>query len=218
MVIDQDKVKANSGAFRYLTRNAGGCGKPCIQIVPSNIDGGESAGNTVIVSEDACAVCVNRCKQCPGKAVSVVKLPSNLTTNTIHRYYNGPNAGFQLHGLPMPRPGHVLGLLGTNGSGKTTCLKILSGSLKPNLGNSTPTAPEWSDIVHYFRGSDLQNYLTRILENRLKCAIKPQLGSGFVKHLRGQTVRALLQERNERNMMERYVRDLDLTHVLDRHV
>lgn len=34
----------------------------------------------------------------------------------------------------MPRPGNVLGLVGTNGIGKSTALKILSGKLKPNLG------------------------------------------------------------------------------------
>lgn len=36
--------------------------------------------------------------------------------------------------LPMPRPGQVLGLVGTNGIGKSTALKVLSGKLKPNLG------------------------------------------------------------------------------------
>jgi ATP-binding cassette subfamily E protein 1 len=36
--------------------------------------------------------------------------------------------------LPMPRPGQVLGLVGTNGIGKSTALKILAGKLKPNLG------------------------------------------------------------------------------------
>lgn len=34
----------------------------------------------------------------------------------------------------MPRPGEVLGLVGTNGIGKSTALKILAGKVKPNLG------------------------------------------------------------------------------------
>lgn len=34
----------------------------------------------------------------------------------------------------MPRPGVVLGLVGTNGIGKSTALKILAGKQKPNLG------------------------------------------------------------------------------------
>jgi translation initiation factor RLI1 len=36
--------------------------------------------------------------------------------------------------LPTPRPGQILGLVGTNGIGKSTALNILAGKLKPNLG------------------------------------------------------------------------------------
>ena len=40
-----------------------------------------------------------------------------------------------LQRLPTPRPGQILGLVGTNGIGKSTALNILAGKLKPNLGN-----------------------------------------------------------------------------------
>ena len=36
--------------------------------------------------------------------------------------------------MPTPRPGQILGLVGTNGIGKSTALSILSGKTKPNLG------------------------------------------------------------------------------------
>jgi ATP-binding cassette subfamily E protein 1 len=54
-----------------------------------------------------------------------------LERDTTHRY--GPNS-FKLHRLPIPRLGSVLGLVGTNGIGKSTALKVLFGNLKPNLG------------------------------------------------------------------------------------
>lgn len=41
---------------------------------------------------------------------------------------------FHYYRLPIPRPGEVLGLVGTNGIGKSTALKILAGKQKPNLG------------------------------------------------------------------------------------
>ena len=62
----------------------------------------------------------------------------------------------------MPRPGQVLGLVGTNGIGKSTALKILSGKLKPNLGRFD-NPPDWEEILKYFRGSELQSEYTAAL-------------------------------------------------------
>ncbi len=39
--------------------------------------------------------------------------------------------------------------------------------------------PDWQEILTYFRGSELQNYFTRILEDDLKAVIKPQ----YVDHI-----------------------------------
>jgi translation initiation factor RLI1 len=70
----------------------------------------------------------------------------------------------------MPRPGQVLGLVGTNGIGKSTALKILAGKCKPNLGRYD-APPDWQEILSHFRGSELQNYFTRILEDNLKVTV-----------------------------------------------
>ena len=74
-----------------------------------------------------------------------------MSSNITHCY--GHNA-FQLHGLPLPRPGHVLGLLGTNGTGKSTCLQILSGRIKPNLGD-LDEPPDWFYSVRQSLGAEL---------------------------------------------------------------
>ena len=34
--------------------------------------------------------------------------------------------------------------------------------------------PDWVEILAYFRGSTLQNYFTKVLENNLRAVIKPQ--------------------------------------------
>ena len=70
-------------------------------------------------------------QKCPFDAIAIINLPSNLERETTHRYSAN---SFKLHRLPIPRPGEVLGLVGTNGIGKSTALKILAGKLKPNLG------------------------------------------------------------------------------------
>ena len=68
----------------------------------------------------------------------------------------------------------MLGLVGTNGIGKSTALKILAGKLKPNLGRFE-SPPDWQEILQHFRGSELQNYFTRILEDNLKVRLTPSL-------------------------------------------
>ena len=35
-------------------------------------------------------------------------------------------------------------------------------------------APDWTEILTHFRGSELQNYFTKILEDDMKAIIKPQ--------------------------------------------
>src|SRR5215471_16938824 len=75
--------------------------------------------------------CMKSVCRCPFEAIAIINLPTNLESEVTHRYTAN---GFKLHRLPTPRPGQVLGLVGTNGIGKSTALKVLAGKLKPNLG------------------------------------------------------------------------------------
>lgn len=205
LILDQEKCKPNMPAHQYLSKFARGCGSECITI---------DKDKKITILETACMQCLNRAKHCPGEAVKIIKLPSNLSTNVTHQY--GTNA-FKLHGLPTPRAGSVLGLLGTNGIGKSTAVKILAGHLKPNLGRYNEP-PDWTEIYHYYRGSDLQNYFTRFLEDDLKVAIKVQLDVGFVKLFHGRRVGDVLKAADERECWEEIATKLDLMHVLDREL
>ena len=115
-------------------------GKVCIEVMPTS--------KIAWVSEELCIGCGICVKKCPFGAVNIINLPKNLQAETTHRY--GPNS-FKLHRLPTPRPGQVLGLVGTNGIGKSTALKILAGKVKPNLGRHD-NPPDWQEILKYFRG------------------------------------------------------------------
>ena len=147
--------------------------------------------------------------------MSIVKLPTNLTTNMTHRY--GENS-FVLHGLPTPRPGQVLGLLGTNGIGKSTAIHVLSGRIKPNLGVIAGQAPSWAEIISYYRGSDLQNYFTALCEDRLRVVVKPQLEPQLARKFVGKTVGDSLKELDERGRSEEMLDVLDLRNLLGREV
>ena len=180
-------------------------GKLCIEVSPKD--------KIAFLSEDLCIGCGICVKKCPFEALTIINLPKNLEKETTHRY--GANT-FKLHRLPTPRAGQVLGLVGTNGIGKSTALKILAGKLKPNLGKFL-SPPDWTDILAYFRGSELQNYLTRILEDDLKALIKPQYVDNIPKAVNGEVLNCL-DERNELDNLDFLIQELDLENVLDREV
>ena len=178
-------------------------GKICIEVAPTS--------KIAWVSEELCIGCGICVKKCPFNAVSIINLPKNLQAETTHRY--GPNS-FKLHRLPSPRPGQVLGLVGTNGIGKSTALKILAGKLKPNLG-MFDNPPDWQEILKYFRGSELQNYFTKILEDNIKCVMKPQWVDHIPRAVKGQ-VGKILRSKDKRGSIEKVLEYLDLKHLENR--
>ncbi|KAK7588269.1 hypothetical protein V9T40_005514 [Parthenolecanium corni] len=180
-------------------------GKLCIQVDPN--------AKIASISEELCIGCGICVKKCPFEAITIINLPSNLEKDTTHRYSKN---SFKLHRLPIPRPGEVLGLVGTNGIGKSTALKILAGKQKPNLGRFT-NPPDWTEILNHFRGSELQNYFTKILEDDLKALIKPQYVDQIPKAVRG-TVRQLLEKKNEKDNVADICQKLELGKILDRSI
>lgn len=180
-------------------------GKLCIEVSPNS--------KMAFISEELCIGCGICVKKCPFEAIAIINLPKSLESSQTHRY--GPNS-FKLHRLPMPRPGQVLGLVGTNGIGKSTALKILAGKQKPNLGKFEKP-PEWAEILTYFRGSELQNYFTRILEDNLKAIIKPQYVDHIPKAVKGK-LGDIMRSKSQRNNLEWTLTELDLNHVIEREI
>lgn len=172
-----------------------------------------SKSKVSLISEVLCVGCGICVKKCPFDAIQIINLPKELEKETVHRY--GPNT-FKLHRLPSPRPGQVLGLVGTNGIGKSTALKVLSAKLKPNLGR-WDSPPDWAEILQNFRGSELQNYFTRVLEDNIKAIIKPQYVDAIPRAVKG-TVGDLLERKDERGVKDELARDLDLSHIMDREI
>jgi len=101
-------------------------------------------------------------------------------------------------------------------------LKILAGKQMPNLGKYD-APPSWEDIIKYFRGSELQNYFTKMLDSDIKAVIKPQYVDNLPRAIRGpvQKVGDLLKLRIDdkgedyNNML---IKDLQLYDVLDREI
>ncbi|UPM42742.1 ribosome biogenesis/translation initiation ATPase RLI [Halocatena salina] len=148
----------------------------------------------------------------PNDAIEIVRLPAERG-ELVHQF--GDN-GFRLYELPGPAEGRVVGLLGPNGVGKSTALGILSGSLKPNLGDSA-VDPGWDTIVREFRGTAVQTYLEQLRDGAVRTVYKPQRIDRVHDQYDG-TVAELLGERDERGACDELLERLDLSALADRRV
>ena len=179
--------------------------KICIEVVPTS--------KICDISEVLCVGCGICIKKCPFNAISIINVPKNIEKLTTHRF--GKNA-FKLHRLPTPRPGQILGLVGINGIGKSTALQILGNKLKPNLGNYREP-PEWEAILKHFKGSELQNYLTKMLELTYVPAIKPQYVDNIAKQAKGK-VGQYIDQKDKTGLSKQYKVDLELEKLYDRDI
>lgn len=195
------------------------CSLECIRFCPINKSKRGTAielssdGKTVVIHEDVCIGCGICIRKCPFKAISIVNLPDELEKNVIHRY--GKNM-FKLYNLPMIRPGKIMGIIGRNGSGKTTSIKILAGLLKPNLGRYDDP-PDWDEIIRAFRGTEIQNYLKKLANGEIKAVVKIQYVELAKRMLKGR-VGDLLRKADERGLYREVVEELGLKHLINRRI
>ena len=157
-----------------------------------------------------CGICI---KKCPFNAIDIINLPTNIPTETTHRY--GPNR-FVLYKLPTPRPNSILGLVGTNGIGKTTALQILTKKIMPNLGDFD-VEPSWQALMKKYKGSEIQAYFAKLLSEDYKCVLKIQFVDQIPKIVTGN-IGEIIKKRDFRGISAELLPIFELEHLLDRNV
>jgi ATP-binding cassette subfamily E protein 1 len=213
-VVDLDRCQPDRCSYEcsnYCPPNR--TGKECITVRGDDADEGDP--DQIRISEEiclgeTCGICVEKC---PFDAIEIINLPQELTEAPVHRY--GENA-FALYGLPVPEGGTVTGMLGPNGIGKTTAVRMLAGEMVPNLG-SYDADPSWEAVLERFRGSEVQNYVRRVRDGDVTVARKPQYVDQIPKQFDGNT-RALLERTDERGALDDLVERLSIAPVLDQSI
>ncbi len=144
-------------------------------------------------------------------AIKLVRLISEPEDEPVHQF--GENT-FRLYGLPAPEEGAIVGILGENGIGKSTALNILSGEIKPNLGD-WEDAPGWDEIKKRYRGTGLQEHVEKLATEDVEAAVKPQQVENIPEIYEGE-VREVLESVDVRGELEEVAGRVDISHLMDR--
>ncbi len=156
-----------------------------------------------------CGICAHRC---PYEAIKIIGVPERQDGKEVHRY--GTN-GFVLYGLPSLEMKGVVGILGQNGTGKSTILNILNGSLVPNF-NKQEGSKEL--VLERYKGTYLGDYLKSVYSDKIRISLKPQYVDSISKHFSGRVSELLKQYGDEsrvklEEMGVRRIYDKDVKHL-----
>lgn len=182
------------------------CGHECKKYCPVEKKEADSCvviGGKAVIDEGSCIGCAICVKRCPFGAIEIINLPSVNESEMVHRY--GKN-GFALYGLPTPKSGNVLGILGRNGIGKSTAVKILSGTEKINLGKESASEEE---IKEFFKGNELLRYFENL--DKKKVSYKPQNLSQLAVDV---GVMDLLKKRGSEEEIKKLAEKLGVSQIL----
>ncbi len=192
------------------------CAHECVKCCPINKKGDECITITegefskAKIDEKLCIGCGICIKRCPFGAIDIINLPSVEEKDMVTRY--GLN-GFALYGIPLPKQGAVLGLLGRNGIGKTTAVQILAGKEVPNFGKIFEEQKKVT-IEDFYKGTEYGKYFDS-LKKDAKVAYKPQNLSFLSVNLPAMD---LLEKMAGVKRIKEVAKELGAEHLLDKNL
>ena len=193
------------------------CSMECIKFCPRVRAGDETVikgeNGKPIISEELCVGCGICVHKCPYDAIKIIGLAEELETDLIHQFNKN---GFRLFRLPIPKKGTCIGILGPNGIGKTTAIKILSGQIIPNLGEYQ-IKTTWNEILEYYSGTELYEHFNELSNGKIKSVVKPQYVDKLPKVMSGK-IEDILKNADNSGKFEEIVESLGLQNILDKKI
>jgi ATP-binding cassette, sub-family E, member 1 len=190
--------------------------KHAVHICPVNRTGAECIkildDGKLFIDEMLCIGC-GICIKVDPDAIHIINLPEELDKEPIHRYSAN---GFALYNLPTPIFGKIVGIVGRNGMGKSTALKILAGIHKPNLGKIGKDAQN-EEIIKYFKGTEAQGFFEKYNKGEVKVSYKPQQVELIPKQFKGKVL-DLLQKSDEKGKLHEVAKFLEIETILDHDI
>ncbi|MEM2389382.1 MAG: ribosome biogenesis/translation initiation ATPase RLI, partial [Ignisphaera sp.] len=110
-----------------------------------------------------------------------------------------------------------IGILGPNGIGKSTAMKILSGSLIPNIGRFD-IEPSRDRVLEKFKGTVYYDYFSKLYQGQLKVIQKIQYIELIPKYIRSGRVEELLKRIDERGMYRDVIDALHINPMLGKDI
>ncbi len=203
--------------------NPAGCGGYlCIRVSPGNRMGKEvfvtGPDGKAQVNEEVCTDAESiTVKKCPFGAIHMVKLPEKLTEKPIHRF--GVD-GFSLFSLPVPLFGQVNGILGINGIGKSTAVKVVAQMLQPNFGLAAAGKADSGKkpvdkLVQMFKGSEAQVFFEKVRDGKITVSAKPQAVDAIPKTFKGTAQQLLHSVCSDNKKIAAVAKELGIYNVLE---
>jgi ATP-binding cassette subfamily E protein 1 len=162
-----------------------------------------------VINESLCTGCGICPHKCPFKAITIINTGIKFG-DPIHQY--GQNS-FRVYSLPSSEKGFITGLIGINGSGKTTSINILSGNLVPNLG-AYDEKEDIDKVIEYYRGKNIQKNFIEIKEKKLSFAYKIQKVEEIPKVFK-KSIKELLENiSKDKEYYEKIIKELEIEKLL----
>ena len=169
-------------------------------------------GSKLLINEELCIGC-GICHNLEPETIAIINLPEELQETPVHHY--GQNE-FRLYNLPIPMFGKVVGIIGRNGIGKSTAIKILAGVLKPNLGEFLAEAG-YAQLIDFFKGIEAQGFFKKLRDGKIPVAYKPQQIELIPKSASGK-VKELLSRIDEKGELANVSAALGITQILSHDI